>query len=193
MSEQQPEQKKEEREPRMPVSPTLLASNPTPEANHADPPHIQTSRPAAIYSYTHTSPPLIHKVNKYGGEVKEDVDNWVLHYMDTRQANGWDAMYCMQILPACLIGAASEWWHEEGKAVMNAVVVDGMRDAEVMLKAVLKALVIRFGDPMKKENARTSPHTRPSPHTTHAPQQRETGGGQQRVVDGTHIEEGEEK
>ena len=101
-----------------------------------------------------TAKPLIQKVNKFSGEVSEDVDNWVLHFTDTIEANEWDAMYCLRLLPSCLMGAASQWWHAEAKSDVTPRLYINHGDGSQTLKDLLKMLVIRFGDPEKRENAR---------------------------------------
>ncbi len=98
------------------------------------------------------------KVTDFSGKPSEDVEEWTEHFRLVRRANGWDNAYCMSMLPACLHGAALQWWKREGEPAHDEFVrqsfqYGGGTSAEE-LNEVLGALIKRFIDPAKEENAR---------------------------------------
>jgi hypothetical protein len=104
-------------------------------------------------SHIQSAKPVTQKVREYSGKVAEDVEDWIVHYMEVKLANGWDSKYCLRLMGSCLSGAAGQWWQKEGKAMIATAMMEGTRDDDI-LQSVLKAIVKRFGDPMKEENAR---------------------------------------
>ena len=89
---------------------------------------------------------------EFKGRVNEDVEEWVRHFEATRGAAGWDATRCLRLVPVYLTEAAGDWWKEEGLELAKAGVHDTSMDGA--WNNVLEAIVKRFIDPMKRENAR---------------------------------------
>ncbi len=97
------------------------------------------------------------KLSDFSGKPTEDVEEWADHFQLVRAANGWDAAYCLSVLPACLLGAALQWWKREGQLLRDQNVASaavGSNGLDVVLSEVLRGLVQRFIDPAKEENAR---------------------------------------
>lgn len=99
----------------------------------------------------HSGRSLKWEPREFKGRTSDDVEEWVRQFKDGKAMVGWDSTKALRVLPVYLREAARDWWEELGQHIQFGAVT---ANPDRILQEVYQALVARFADPQKRENAR---------------------------------------